>query len=48
MKESIEELARECGALPEEQEGLVCSPTMLHSSFSHRTFFTASATAVVR
>ncbi len=40
-----EELAREGGALPDEQEGLVWSPTIPHSSFSDRTFFTASATA---
>jgi hypothetical protein len=40
-----EELARYGGALPDEQEGLVWSPTIPHSSFSHRPFFTASAIA---
>jgi hypothetical protein len=40
---------REGGALPEEQEGLVLvANTMPHSSFSTRTFFTPSATALVR
>jgi hypothetical protein len=32
------ELACEGGALPDEQEGLVWSRTIPHSSFSHRIF----------